>query len=303
MASRLAIKLRQLQYFLAIAETLHFSKAAEKLFVTQSTLSHQLAELETQIGKPLVDRAGKTVRLTQIGEIFRVYAKRSLDALEAGCSAIEEFEGVQRGLLRIGVTQSFIHKLMPPILAEFMSVYPGMQLAVEEMTAPKIEQRLADGLLDLGIAFAPAVLEETELEPILEERLLLVTGKNHRLASHRRVPMKDLKDEPLTLLTREFSTRRLIERYFEQLGLEPLVVCETNNISLMVSLARESRLATIVPESAVDRSSQLHIVPIYDPIPMRVSALLWSKHNYRTKAAQTFAQLVRDRFQSKLPLG
>jgi LysR family cyn operon transcriptional activator len=64
MTARLAIKLRQLQYFLAIAETLHFSKAAEKLFVTQSTLSHQLAELEEQIGKPLFDRAGKTVRLT-----------------------------------------------------------------------------------------------------------------------------------------------------------------------------------------------------------------------------------------------
>lgn len=303
MSSRLAIKLRQLQYFLAIADSLHFSNAAKKLFVTQSTLSHQLAELEAKIGKPLVDRTGKTVRLTQIGEIFRVYAKRSLDALDAGCSAIEEFEGVQRGLLRIGVTQSFIHKLMAPILGEFMAAYPAMQMTVEEMTAAKIEQSLAEGTVDLGIAFAPSVLEDTELEPILEERLLLVTGKNHRLASSRRVPMVELKNEPLALLSREFSTRRLIDRYFDSLGFEPTVMCETNAISLMISLARESGLATIVPESAVDRTTQLHIVPLYDPIPIRVSALLWSKHNYRTKAAQTFAQLVRDRFQAKLPLG
>src|SRR3546814_19375042 len=76
------IKYRQLQYFLAIAETLHFSKAAESLFVTQPTLSHQLSELEAQIGMPLFDRTGGTVRLTQAGKIFREYAARSINAIE-----------------------------------------------------------------------------------------------------------------------------------------------------------------------------------------------------------------------------
>jgi LysR family cyn operon transcriptional activator len=102
MKLRPGIKYRQLQYFLAVAESLHFSKAAEKLFVTQPTLSHQLAELETQLGTTLFDRAGKAVQLTQAGEIFRAYAKRSIDEIEAGCSALAELEGLQRGELSIG---------------------------------------------------------------------------------------------------------------------------------------------------------------------------------------------------------
>jgi len=301
MKSRPAIKFRQLQYFLAVAESLHFSKAAESLFVTQPTLSHQLAELETQIGTPLFDRSGKAVRLTQAGEVFRAYAKRSMDEIDAGCSALAELEGLQRGVLRIGVTQSFVRRLMPPIFGEFLRRYPSIHLNVDEMTAPQIERRLADGVLDMGIAFAPTVLEDTELEPILEERLLLVIGRNHPLAARRRVRMAELAGVPLVLLSREYSTRQLIDAYFAKVDSAPTVVCETNTIDLMIGLAKSAGLAAILPESAVEKTAQIRALSIVEPVPVRISALLWSRHKYRTLAAQTFAQIVRDRFVAQLP--
>ena len=285
-----------------MADALHFSKAAERLFVTQPTMSHRLAELETQIGTPLFDRSGKAVRLTQAGEVFRSYAKRCIDEIDAGCSALAELEGLQRGVLRIGVTQSFIHKLMPPILGEFFGSYPAVRLQVEETTALQIEQGLADGRLDLGIAFAPTVLEDTELEPILEERLMLVTGRDHPLAPRQRMPIAELQGWPLALLTRDFSTRRLIETYFAQVGIDPPVVCETNTITLMLGLVKSCNVVSVVPESAIDDSAQVHVIALEDPVPVRVSALLWSRHNYRTLAANTFAKLVRERFVDKLPV-
>lgn len=297
MRLRPGIKYRQLQYFLAVAESLHFSKAAEKLFVTQPTLSHQLAELEAQVGLPLFDRSGKAVRLTQAGEIFHGYAKRSIEEIEAGCNALAELEGLQRGELCIGVTQSFVHQLMPPIIAEFLARYPAVRLDVEEMTAQQIERQLADGVLDLGIAFAPAALEETELEPILEERLVLVVGRNHPLAGEAIVRMAQLEGVPLVLLRREYSTRQLIETYMEQAGVKPTVACETNTIDLMRGLAAASALAAILPESSVQKTEALCVVPLTDPEPIRTSALLWSRHKYRTLAAKTFAQIVRERFQ------
>jgi LysR family cyn operon transcriptional activator len=295
MTNKPGIKLRQLEYFLAVAETLHFSKAAEKLFVTQPTLSHQLAELETHIGKALFDRSGKTIRLTQVGEVFHAYAKRSLDELTAGYTALDELEALQRGRLRIGVSQSFIRKLLPPIVAEFMGRYPAIHLTVEEMMAPLIEQQLARGELDLGIAFVPTRLEDTGVEAILEERLMLVTGASHRLAGRKRVRLADLSKEPLVLMTRDYYTRGLIEQYFDQLGITPNVVCETNAINLMMDLATQSNLATILPDSTIDLSPRVSIIPIHEPVPIRVTALLWSKRHYQSVAATTFAQLLRDR--------
>jgi len=298
MKLRPGIKYRQLQYFLAVAQSLHFSKAAEKLFVTQPTLSHQLAELEAQLGIPLFDRSGKGVRLTQAGETFRAYAQRSIDEIEAGCNALAELEGLQRGQLSIGVTQSFVHRLMPPIIAEFLARYPAVHLDVQEMTASQIERQLADGVLDLGIAFAPSALEDTELEPILEERLLLVARRDHPLANQPSVRMAELAGVSLVLLRRDYSTRQLIEDYMAQAGVKPTVACETNTIDLMRGLAAASGLAAILPESSVEKLPDLCVLPLVDPVPMRTSALLWSRHKFRTLAAKTFAQIVRDRFVS-----
>jgi LysR family cyn operon transcriptional activator len=300
MRTRPAIKYRQLQYFLAAAESLHFSKAAEQLFVTQPTLSHQLAELEAQLGTPLFDRSGKTVRLTHAGTVFRDHARRSIAEVEAGCRALVELEGLQRGEITMGVNQSFVHRLLPPILGEFITRYPGLQLRVDEMSAGEIERRLAEGSLDLGIAFAPTVLEDTELEPILDERLMLVVRAGHPLAQRPQVRLAELAGIPLVLLSREYATRRLIEKHLAEAGVVPQVACETNTVALMRGLAAASDLAAILPESSVEESPQLRVLPLVDPVPLRTSAILWPRHRFRTLAARTFAALLRERFASAL---
>ena len=301
MRFRPGIKFRQLQYFLAVAESLHFSKAAEQLFVTQPTLSHQLAELESQLGTELFDRSGKAVRLTQAGELFRAYAKRSIDEIDAGCSALAELEGLQRGELWIGVNQSFVHRLMPSIIGEFIERHPAVQLHIDEMTANQIERRLCEGQLDLGIAFAPSVLEDTELEPIVQERLMLVARRDHPLANRPFVRLAELDGVPLVLLRREYSTRQLIDKYMAEVGITPRLACETNTIELMRALAGRSGLAAIMPDSSVEKAPPLCVLPLVDPVPVRTSALLWSRHKFRTRAAKTFAQIVRDRFASAIP--
>ncbi|MCZ6770566.1 MAG: LysR family transcriptional regulator, partial [Proteobacteria bacterium] len=115
------IKLRQLQYFLAVADSLHFSRAAEQLSATQPTLSHQIAQLESHLGAVLFDRVGKRVRLTEAGLVLRDFAVRALKELEAGCVALNELEGLLRGSLSIGSIQSFSRALLPPVLGAFLS--------------------------------------------------------------------------------------------------------------------------------------------------------------------------------------
>ena len=296
-----ALKLRQLQYFIAVADTLHFTKAADSLAVTQPTLSHQIAELETTLGAVLFDRAGKSVRLTQAGELFRAFAIRSIKQLEAGCVALSELEGLLRGNLRIGVIQSFSHTLLPPILGAFVTSHPGIKVDIEEMTAGGIERALAAGIIDLGIAFASAAHEATELEPVLQEELLLVVRHTHPLAKRTRVKMADLDGVRMVLLDTSYSTRQLIDRYLATANAQPDVVCATNSMGIMLGTVMESELATIIPERALDleRLPELRAVRLREPTPVRTSALLWPRDGVRTVAARRFAELVRQRLRTQ----
>lgn len=303
MKSARSLKLRQLEYFLAAAKSLHFSNAANELFVSQPTLSQQIAELEEQIGTPLFDRKGKAaVTLTEAGKTFRAYATRAIAELSAGCVALDELQGLKRGRLRIGVSQSFVRKLLPPILGEFVSAYPNVELSVTELTAAEIEDGLAASLLDIGIAFAPAVLEETVLEPILEERLMLVMRSTQRLASFNPIRMSELHGQPMAMLSTSYSTRKMIDGFLKLAGASPRVICETNSIAVLLGMAANSDVLAIIPEGAVSPSADLAISALSEPSPVRVSALLWSRHNFRTSSANAFAELLRRRFEQFLPL-
>jgi LysR family cyn operon transcriptional activator len=290
------LKLRQLQYFLAVADCLHFSRAAERLAATQPTLSHQIAQMEAHLGAVLFDREGKRVRLTQAGEVLRDFVIRALKELEAGCVALNELEGLQRGSLSIGVIQSFSRTLLPPILGSFLSQYPKVKVSVEELTANEIEHRLAAGTIDLGIGFASLKLDDTEVEPVLEERLLLVVSSRHQFAGRKSVAMAELDRQPMTLLGTDFSTRRLIDGYLAAAGATPEVACETNSMEIMLGAVSCGNVATIIPERGLrlGESMDLRAVPLIDPVPVRTSALLWPRHSYRTIAARTFGRLMSE---------
>ncbi len=295
------IKFRQVEYFLAVAEALQFTKAAERLFVTQPTLSHQIAQLEKTIGTPLFDRIGKSIRLTEAGKLFQTYAARAIKELEAGQTALAELEGLVRGTLTIGVIQSFSRTLLPPILGTFIGRYPNVRLRVREMTAAAIEHDLAQGKLDIGIAFAPAVLAETEVEPILDERLLLVVGVDHPLARRKSVRLAELHGQPMALLGSEFSTRALIDRHFQAVGAQPDVVCETNSIEVMFGAVTQSHLATIIPEQSITEGKNLSfsVLSVHEKAMVRTAALLWPSRSFRTVAARTFAGMVRERILAR----
>jgi LysR family cyn operon transcriptional activator len=291
------VTLRQLQYFLTVAEHLHFTKAAEKLAVTQPTLSHQIAQLEDHIGMQLFARIGRKVRLTEPGALLKAYADRAIKELQAGRLALSELEGMVRGELRIGAIQSFSRTLLPPILGSFVLAYPGICVDIQEMTGLAIEQALAAGSLDLGIGFAPSALDETEVEPMIDEHLLLVVGKRHRYVDRVSVDLAELDGLAMILLGREFSTRVLIDRYLAQAGAVPQVMHETNSMEVMLGMVAESTIATIIPEHGLHRNDdRCQSIPLCNPIPLRTSALLWPRHSFRSISARTFGQMMRDRF-------
>ena len=289
------MELRHLRYFLAVADKLSFTRAADQLRVTQPTLSHQVKALEEEIGSILFDRVGRKVYLTPSGEALREYARQALNAINSATTAISELEGLTHGAFSIGVFESFSGSLLPPLLAEFSKLYPGVHVTVRQLPTGQLEEQLDKGNLDLGIAYSPPATDNVVAETLFDEPLVLVVGTKHALAHRRIIHMAALDGEPLMLLTAEFPSRRLLESRFSSVGARPRVVLEINSVQATLATVSSMALATILTERMAKTVPGLHCIKLV-PTITRTVAMFWRRGGYRTAAARAMAALIRNAY-------
>jgi LysR family cyn operon transcriptional activator len=285
------MEIRQLRYFVDIARTEHLTQSAQSLFVTQSTLSHSLRQLEQELGVTLFDRLGRGLKLSQAGEEFRAYALRALKEVEAGRMALAEMDGLRSGRLTVGAFPTFLNSVAATVAA-FNRAHPGVTVEVRSLRAAPIEQQLLDGELDLGIASFPTQHVDIEAEPLFDERLLLVVGHGHPLSGRRSVRMKALEGVALALLPRSFAMRRQIDEALRQAGAKPLVQVEMEPVESLLSLCRHGSLASIVPERAARQAPELQSIALTAPALLRRAGILWRRGTSRSAAAREMAKLL-----------
>ena len=287
------MELRHLRYFTALAECLSFTRAAERVHVTQSTLSHQIRQLEEEIGQPLFDRVGKRVVLTEAGEHFVGYATKALKEVDQGLGMLRGASRPMTGALRIGATHTFNLRFLPDCIAAFLGRFPTVKIVVEELEADAIEARLIANALDIGIAYRPTRSADLWFEPLYNEEMVLVVSGRHALAKRRRVRMVELHRQPVVLLPPPFATRALLDECFAASGAEPVVVAEMNTIPPMLELVTRSNVAAIVTRNALPAGSPLVVVPIEGPTPVRTPGLLWPRNRDPEPPMRSFAGIVR----------
>ncbi len=288
------MELRHLRCFVAAADSLHFTRAAEALGVSQPTLSLQIRELERELGASLFDRVGRTVRLTEAGRVFRGHAVRALREVESGRGAVADLLGVRRGTLRVGVTHSFSTALIPRAVARFRRDHPGVGVTIEKTSGRAIELALTAGALDLGIAFAPPEAPEVVAESLFEEEVVLVVATDHPLAGRGQVPLARLDGLPLVLISREFATRRLFDEILREAQVRPEIAVEMNDIDSLLEIVRLGTGATVLSRRAVTNPRGLALVRITEPTMARTAALLWPRAGYRSAAALAFGLVIRE---------
>ncbi len=284
--------LRHINYFLAVAEHLSFTRAALALHVSQPALSQQIRQLEDHLGAPLFDRSGRTVRLTDAGEVYLDYARRTLLGLEEGKRAIHDVADLRRGLLRIAVTPTFTSWLIGPLLAAFHQHYPDITVSVREMPQERIEEGLNAGELDAGIGFEGVYAQEIEAQTLLTEKLVLVVGAGHSLAGHTRLPVSTLNALPLVLLSTEFATRGQIDRCCWRHGVNPRVVMEANSVSAVLEIIRHAPLATLLPAAIARQNESLTGIAFAPTLLERTAVILQHRGRYQSAAARAFIQLA-----------
>ncbi len=295
------MELRHVRYFLAVAEARSFTRAAERLHVTQPTLSHQIKQLEAEIGTLLFDRAARDVELTAAGRALKPYCERLLKELEAGVLAVSELEGLMRGTVRMAVFHSFSSSLLAPVLSEFALRHPGVHVVARLVPRLEMERDLASGELDLAVAYASEDNEHIVADRLFDEALVLVVGSKHPLAAKRSMRMRDLANLPLVLLTPEFGARQYLERFFARIGQEPRVMLEMNAIEPILSTIRNSPLASVLSRGAILDTKGLRVIELTDPVPRRTVAVLWRRHGHRSRAAQRMAGMIKAAYRDAEP--
>ncbi|MER8044647.1 transcriptional regulator CynR [Streptomyces sp. NPDC094032] len=285
-------ELRHLRYLLAVAEHGNFTRAAEELHISQPTLSQQVRQLERTLGVQLLDRTGRTVRLTDAGAAYAGHARRALRDLAAAERAVRDVQDLSSGHLRLGVTPTFTAYLAGPLAAELYARHPGIALTLTETTQDRIEAALLADELDLGIAFAGPHAPGITATPLFTETLGLVTAAAPAPTPDHPLQAKTLSNLQLALLTNDFATRTHIDTYFAAHRVTPRIAVEANSIQALTEIVRRSPLATVLPDAITHDHPHLTPVPLDPPLPTRTVTLLHRQNAYRTTATHAFTQLT-----------
>jgi DNA-binding transcriptional LysR family regulator len=191
---------RKIRYFIAVAEELHFSRAAARLHIAQQALSKQVRELEDAVGAQLLDRTTRSVRLTPAGQEFLAAARRSLDALEAGVAAAQRAARGETGVLRVGFGIGAALELTDPIFAEFRSRYPDIDLELREYPLTVPSSGLSDGWAEVALVRLPQSAGGLAFEPLFVEPRVAGMRSDHPLAARPTVSVYELLGEPVTVV-------------------------------------------------------------------------------------------------------
>lgn len=253
------MELRYLRYFVAVAETRHFTKAAELLNISQPPLSQQIKKLEEEIGTPLLKRLTRGVELTDAGEAFYQDARQ---ILELSANALEKAKGIARGIsgqLSIGFASSTaFHPQIFRLLRRFQDSFPAISLLPREENMATLMHELQEGLLDAAFVRLPCESSKAfNLKMIASEKMALVLPQGHRLADTPRLSLAALREEPLVLFPREVapSLYEVIISACLRAGFQPDSVQQSPQISSAINMVAAGFGITIIPDSL--RSIQL----------------------------------------------
>jgi DNA-binding transcriptional LysR family regulator len=245
------MELRHLRYFVAVAEELHFRRAAERLHMSQPPLSQQIRQLEEEVGAQLLLRNQHRVELTASGAAFLERAREILDAVEAAALEARRVQRGEVGRLAVGFVGSSMYSIVPELLNAFRERHGDVALRLGELGTTEQLRQLESGRLDVGFLRPRQPRPGLTIEPVYSEPVMLALPDRHPLAAAPRIHVADLAGEQLVLLTRAGSPglRKTLEPVTDQLGGEDAIVQEVAEIQTVIGLVAAGVGVSLVPES------------------------------------------------------
>ncbi|MBQ8366026.1 MAG: LysR family transcriptional regulator [Bacteroidaceae bacterium] len=288
------MELRQLKYFVKSAEYLNFSEAAKHLFITQSTLSQQIKQLEYELGFTLFLRNSRHISLTEAGEEFLPFARRTIQDAEDGVQRLYDLQHVQTGTLRVGVTYS-LNTVLTEGLMRFMHSYPGIKLEIYYKTMAELQELLRARKLDFVLSYKP-LMESPDIEamPLFDNTLAVVVDNAHPLAKRSCVELHELQKYNLVLPSVGLQARSMLDKLMEGKDFELSSKLELNETNILLQVVATGNYATILSTSAVFGNTRFKAVHINEPDNVMQASLLSLRGAYQKASAREFIKILLD---------
>jgi DNA-binding transcriptional LysR family regulator len=287
------MELRQLEYFVAVAEEAHFTRAARRLSIAQPAVSQQIRRLENELGEPLFLR-DRRVSLTEAGAALLPHARAALAQVAQGREAITAMRGLLGGHLQLGLVQPLPDRRVVRAIGRFQRRYPGLELTLtEDETDALIEATFAGTLNAAFIGLGPAQAPPPELESaiVAREEAVVAVHPEHPLAARGATRVAALRDEPIVTLTRASRLRTVLEAVCREAGFAPRVVAETSDMNVMLALVAEGVGIALLPRSGLEGAAGVAAIDLTHPRVERRIVLVWRADNV-SPAARAFLALA-----------
>ncbi|MFV0430867.1 MAG: LysR substrate-binding domain-containing protein [Alphaproteobacteria bacterium] len=285
--------LRQMSYLIALYEERHFTKAAKACFISQSALSTSIQELENLLQVALIDRAGRKVIFTHVGEEVVKKSRQILAASEELVNLAQIFSAPLSGVVRLGVIPTIAPWLMPQALPQIYAQFSNVEIHLIELQTDKVLSELEAGNIDIGLIALPWSTKDYEYEVIGSEKMVVACGRTHKWAKKEQLESQDLVREPMILLEdghclKDHALAACRHSHYPEQQLQ------ATGVATLLQMVAWQPSATLLPEIAAPFEESLHFIPLKDTPPLREIATVWRSGSVRTNDWRLLSSLFRD---------
>jgi len=289
------MELHQLRYFVAVAETGNFTRAAERSHVSQPSLSQQISKLESEIGHKLFHRLGRKAVVTEAGVAFLERAKRILFEVENAAKELGDHPSLGRRIT-VGAVQTVMPYLMTPLFAQLHDSHPNLLIDAQEDFRSNLMRGVVEGDLDLAVVPLPVKEHRVAVEPLLTEPLLLVVGKRHRIATRTEISITDLAEETFISMGDSSALAAQIRAFFGDQKFQPRIGYRCAQVATLKQFIGMGMGISLLPQLArqPDDRDTLTYLRLTGSEPTRELVIIRHLQRYQSRGAEQFLTLLRE---------
>lgn len=287
------MNIKYLGYFIEISKEKSFTKASQKLYLSQSALSKAIKVFEEELGVQLIDRKSKKFKLTYEGQILYENGILTLKNIEEQYNILLNSINSEKGVIKLGIPPVISTVYFTLFIKQFREKHPNIEVKIIEAGANTIQNKLSTDEIDIGVIILPFEYEDTITTPIFSSDVVAVVNKNHRLAKNKTVSIYDLKDEPLISLNETYMLYDRIQLKFRSCGLTPNIICTSSQWDFIAEMVALNQGISILPRPILDKfqSKNIKILTIKERFSWNI-ALAIKKYKYTSKAIKIFYEFM-----------
>ncbi|MCM8711590.1 LysR family transcriptional regulator [Clostridium sp. SYSU_GA19001] len=284
------MNLKHLEYFRVLAKLEHYTLAAEKLSITQPTLTYAISELEKDLGTYLFEKRGRNVRLTKYGRFFLNYVDNALSELEKGEKELRELISPSHGTVDLAFIYTLGPHFVPKMIQKFFSNkdFENISFNFSQGTTQAIIKGLKEEKFDLAFCSFAANEPDINFIPLIEQELVLIVSNKHPLAAYDSIDLKDTAPFPFVYYSKESGIRPIIDNLFNKVNITPKIICEVEEDSAVAGLVSINYGIAVVPHIWMLNHFDVKVLPILNPPHERFIYIAYMKDKYMSPTVQLF---------------